>query len=94
MLSGKLPFSGSAAELMYQHQHVEPPIEKLRNTSVPVISLIEVLFAKDPDQRFQSPAQLQQALIKVRGAVPTQKRGARCRVRTCDFLRVKQALYH
>ena len=25
---------------------------------------------------------------------PEQADGARCRVRTCDFLRVKQALYH
>jgi serine/threonine protein kinase len=31
MLSGKVPFSGSTAELMYQHQHAEPPIERLRN---------------------------------------------------------------
>jgi serine/threonine protein kinase len=30
MLSGKLPFQGSAAELMYQHQHAPLPSEKLR----------------------------------------------------------------
>ena len=69
MLSGKVPFSGSAAELMYQHQHAEPPVEKLRNVPAPVIALLQVLLAKDPNQRFQSPAQLQKALTKVRGAI-------------------------
>jgi len=74
MLSGKVPFSGSAAELMYQHQHAEPPTEKLRNVSVPIIGLLQVLLAKDPNQRFQTPAQLQQALKKVRGAIHSGSR--------------------
>jgi TolB-like protein/Flp pilus assembly protein TadD len=69
MLSGKVPFSGSAAELMYQHQHAEPPIEKLKSIPAPVIALLQVLLAKDPNQRFQTPAQLQRALTTVRGAV-------------------------
>jgi len=74
MLSGELPFAGSGAELMYQHQHAEPPIEKLKNIPVPVIALLEVLLTKDPNQRFQSPAQLQQALTKVRGAIHSGSR--------------------
>ena len=69
MLSGRLPFGGSAAELMYQHQHAEPPIEKLRAVPASVIALLRVLLAKDPNQRFQSPAQLQNALLKVREAI-------------------------
>src|SRR6201987_5135586 len=69
MLSGKLPFSGSAAELMYQHEHADPPIQKLTSVSKPVIALLQVLLAKDPNQRFQSPAQLQNALPKVREAI-------------------------
>jgi len=69
MLSGKVPFSGSAAELMYQHQRAEPPIEKLRNVPVPVIALLQVLLAKDPNQRFQTPAQSQQALTRAREAI-------------------------
>ena len=69
MLSGKVPFSGSAAELMYQHQHAEPPIEKLKSIPAPVITLLQVLLAKDPNLRFQTPAQLQRALTTVRGAV-------------------------
>jgi serine/threonine-protein kinase len=69
MLSGNVPFSGSAAELMYQHQHAAPPIEKLRNGPAPVIALLQVLLAKDPNQRFQTPAQLQQALTRVKEAI-------------------------
>ena len=69
MLSGKLPFQGSVAELMYQHQHAVPPMVKLRNIPAPIIALLEVLLAKDPSQRFQSPPQLQQALATVREAI-------------------------
>lgn len=74
MLSGKLPFGGSAAELMYQHQHAEPPIERLKSIPVPVIALLQVLLAKEASQRFQSAAQLQQTLTKVRGAIHSGSR--------------------
>ena len=69
MLSGKLPFRGSAVELMYQHQHAELPTQKLKGTPAPVIAFLQVLLAKDPHQRFQSPAQLRNALTKARGAI-------------------------
>jgi len=69
MLSGKPPFKGSAAELMDQHQRAAPPTERLKNLPPPVILLLQVLLAKDPNQRFQTPAQLQPALTKVRGAI-------------------------
>ena len=73
-LSGKLPFQGSGAELMYQHQHAVPPTEKLRCVSAPIIALLQVLLAKDPSQRFQGPAQLQKALPKVREAISSGSR--------------------
>jgi serine/threonine protein kinase len=69
MLSGKPPFQGSAAELMDQHQRAAPPFEKLRNIPEPIVALLDVLLAKDPSRRFQTPAQLQQAMTKVPGAV-------------------------
>ena len=77
MLSGKLPFHGSAPELMYQHQHAAPPIEKLSNAPAPVIALIEVLLAKDPSERFQSSTELQKALPRVREALASRSRLAR-----------------
>jgi serine/threonine protein kinase len=74
MLSGKPPFYGSAAELMDQHQHAAPPFERLRNVPAPVIALLQILLAKDPNQRFQTPARLQQAVAKVQEAVSSGMR--------------------
>ena len=74
MLTGKLPFAGSAADLMYQHQHTAPPFEKLKALPAPVVSLLEVLLEKDPGQRFQDPTQLQKALTRVKGALVSGQR--------------------
>ena len=74
MLSGKPPFHGSATELMDQHQHVAPPVEKLRDIPEPILALLEVLLAKDPKQRFQTAARLQQALTKTRAAIAARSR--------------------
>ena len=74
MLSGKLPFQGSAAELMYQHLHAPLPSEKLKSVPAPIIVLMEILLAKDPGQRFPGPAQLQKALPRVREAIDSRLR--------------------
>jgi serine/threonine protein kinase len=34
MLSGRVPFQGSAVDLMYQHQHASLPVEKLKSSPV------------------------------------------------------------
>jgi serine/threonine protein kinase len=41
MLTGHVVFSGSPAEVMYKHQHVSLPLEKLEAAPQPVIVLIE-----------------------------------------------------
>jgi serine/threonine protein kinase/cytochrome c-type biogenesis protein CcmH/NrfG len=69
MLSGKLPFQGSAVEVMYQHQHAAVPIDKLKGIPGPIIALLEVLLAKDPGQRFQNPRQFQTAATSVKEAL-------------------------
>jgi serine/threonine protein kinase len=74
MLSGKLPFQGSAAELMYQHQHAPLPSEKLKSVPAPIIALMEILLVKDPGQRFPGSAQLQKALPRVREAIDSRLR--------------------
>ena len=74
MLSGNPPFYGSAAELMDQHQHSAPPIEKLKGIPEPNTALLQVLLAKDPSQRFQTPAQLQKALTKIEEAIASGRR--------------------
>jgi serine/threonine protein kinase/Flp pilus assembly protein TadD len=74
MLSGQLPFEGSAAQLMYEHQHAVPPIDKLKGVPSPINALLEILLAKDPGQRFQSSTDLQKALSRVRGALVSSSR--------------------
>jgi serine/threonine protein kinase len=69
MLSGRVPFSGSAAELMFQQQHAAPPVEKLANVPAPVTALLQVLLAKNPSQRFETPIQLQRGLTTVKAAI-------------------------
>jgi serine/threonine protein kinase len=71
MLSGGVPFSGSAAELMFQQQHAAPPIEKLTNVPAPVIALLQVLLAKDRNQRLETPIKFRQGLTKVKEAIAT-----------------------
>jgi serine/threonine protein kinase/Tfp pilus assembly protein PilF len=90
MLTGKLPFGGSAAELMYQHQHADPPTERLKGIPGPVTALLRVLLARDPNQRFQSPTQLQQALTKVKEANGSELRLTTAELMSIDDQRAKR----
>ena len=74
MLTGKLPFEGPAADMMYQHQHAPLPIEKLKAFPAAVVALLEVLLAKDPGQRFQDPTQLQKVVTRVKEALDSGRR--------------------
>ena len=69
MLTGHVPFRGSAAGVMSQHQHAALPLEKLQGVPQPVVSLIEVLLDKDPGRRFQTPAELLKALPTITDAI-------------------------
>ena len=69
MLTGHVPFRGTAAGVMSQHQHASLPLEKLQGVPQPVVSLIEVLLDKDPGRRFQTPAELLKALPTITGAI-------------------------
>ena len=69
MLTGHVPFRGSAAGVMSQHQHAPLPLEKLEGVPQPVVGLIEVLLDKDPSRRFQTPAELLKALPTITDAV-------------------------
>ena len=69
MLTGRVPFRGTAAGVMSQHQHAPLPLEKLESVPQPVVSLIEVLLDKDPKRRFQTPAELLKALPTITGAI-------------------------
>jgi WD40 repeat protein/serine/threonine protein kinase len=69
MLIGRAPFRGSSVELMYQHQRAPLPIEQLNGIPQPLVVLLEVLLAKDPVRRFQTPAELLKVMPTVREAI-------------------------
>jgi serine/threonine protein kinase/RNA polymerase subunit RPABC4/transcription elongation factor Spt4/cytochrome c-type biogenesis protein CcmH/NrfG len=65
MLSGRPPFRGTPAELIYQHQHGVLPLEQLKGVPQQVTALLERLLDKDPKQRFQTPTELLKMLSMV-----------------------------
>jgi serine/threonine protein kinase/tetratricopeptide (TPR) repeat protein len=69
MLTGKVPFRGAPAELMYQHQHAPLPLEQLKGVPQPVSVILEVLLEKDPAGRFQSPHELLKVIPTVTDAI-------------------------
>jgi serine/threonine protein kinase len=62
-------FTGSAAEIMYQHQHASLPLQKLEGVPQPVAVLLEMLLEKDLARRFQNPVELLDAIPKIAGAI-------------------------
>jgi serine/threonine protein kinase/predicted ATPase len=58
MVAGKVPFRGTPAEVMYQHQHAPLPLEQLADVPQPVVVLLELFLEKDPGRRFQDPGEL------------------------------------
>src|SRR5262245_52009778 len=58
MLTGGVMFTGSPAEVMYQHLHAKLPVEQLQDVPQPLVVLLESLLEKDPARRFQHPSEL------------------------------------
>ena len=69
MVTGKAPFRGTSAEVMYQHLHAPLAIEQLEGIPQPVVALLEVLLEKDPGRRFQNPAELLKAMPTITDAI-------------------------
>src|SRR6202795_379253 len=74
MLIGRVPFRGSPAEVMYQHQHASLPLDRLKRVSQPVVVLLEVLLEKDPGRRFQNPTELLKAMPTITDAIDAGRR--------------------
>jgi serine/threonine protein kinase/tetratricopeptide (TPR) repeat protein len=74
MLSGKLPFQGSLSELNYRRQQTPLPLEELAQIPQPVTALVDTLLQNDPDERFQTPGELLQAIPKVTAALESRRR--------------------
>jgi serine/threonine protein kinase/Flp pilus assembly protein TadD len=73
MLTGQAPFWGTSGEVMYQHQHAPLPLDQLEGVPQPVVVFLEVLLEKHPKRRFQSPAELLNALPKVTDAIKARR---------------------
>src|SRR6516225_8807451 len=74
MVTGKAPFWGTSAEVMYQHQHAPLPLEQLEDLPQPVVVLLEVLLEKDPGRRFQDPAELLRAMPTITDSIDARRR--------------------
>jgi TPR repeat protein/serine/threonine protein kinase len=61
-LSGHVPFSGSFAQVLSQHLTKPPPLEALLELPADIRALVGRMLAKNPADRFQTPAELRAAL--------------------------------
>jgi WD40 repeat protein/tRNA A-37 threonylcarbamoyl transferase component Bud32 len=70
LLTGRVPFLGTAAEKLLKHQMQEPaPLEELRPDVPPAVAaVVRRLMAKRPADRYQTPAEAAEALAGVPGA--------------------------
>jgi serine/threonine protein kinase/TPR repeat protein len=74
MLVGQAPFGGSLAQVMSQHLHKPPPLEKLQNLPACVRTMVGRMIEKDPAKRPQNPAalrtELESCLTQLQAAPP------------------------
>jgi serine/threonine protein kinase len=61
-LLARLPFTGTVGQLLVAHSVKPPPWSELENLPVPVVDLLRRMLAKDPNERPQTPAELQEAI--------------------------------
>ena len=73
MVTGRMPFRGNPVEVMHKHQHTPLPMEQLKDIPQPVAVLLEVLLAKDPERRFQNPAEFLKVIPAITGAIAAKR---------------------
>ena len=73
MLTGRAPFRGTAAEVMYQHLHAPLTMAQLGQVPQPAVLLLEVLLEKNPALRFQNPTEMLTALAAVTSAIEARR---------------------
>jgi serine/threonine protein kinase len=74
MLTGRVPFRGTAAELMHQHLHAPLPLDQLQGVPERVVTLLEMLLEKDPARRFQNPTELLKVIPMITGAIDARRK--------------------
>jgi serine/threonine protein kinase len=75
LLSGKLPFTGSVAQIAVGHMSKPPPFDELTPVPVPLLGLLVRMLEKTPNNRFQGPAELQSAIERLAVQLPSSKSG-------------------
>jgi serine/threonine protein kinase/tetratricopeptide (TPR) repeat protein len=70
LLSGKTPFHGSPAEISGSHLFREPPFTDLPELPPSVLELLKSLLAKDPAERPQTPAELEDRVEEILRTLP------------------------
>src|SRR5277367_1460911 len=74
MLTGQTPFRGTPLEVMHQHQHAPLPLDLLEAIPQPVVVLLDALLEKDPGRRFQTPADLLNAIPTITDAIDERRK--------------------
>jgi eukaryotic-like serine/threonine-protein kinase len=82
MVTGHAVFSGSPAEVMYQHKHAPLPLHRLEAVPQPVVVLLETLLEKNPAARFRTPNELLNVIPAVIRAVEARRTIERQMLRT------------
>ena len=77
MVTDRALFSGTPAEVMYHHLHAPLPLDQLKEVPQPVAVLLEVLLEKDPEHRFQNPAELLKVMPTIVRAIDARRRVTR-----------------
>jgi serine/threonine protein kinase/tetratricopeptide (TPR) repeat protein len=80
MVTGQTVFSGTTAEMMYQHLNSPVPLERLDAVPQPVAVLLSVLLEKDPSRRFQDPGELIGAIEAISRAIDARRKITRRRL--------------
>ncbi|MEX1117577.1 MAG: protein kinase [Terrimicrobiaceae bacterium] len=65
MLTGRAPFEGTLAQVLSKHLAQPPPLDALPKEAMTFQPVLSKMLAKDPAERFQTPAGLRAALEEI-----------------------------
>jgi serine/threonine protein kinase len=85
MLTGQTPFRGTPREVMHQHQHAPLPLDLLEAVPQPAVVLLDALLEKDPGCRFQTPADLLNAIPTITDAIDARRKMTRQSLQKTSF---------
>src|SRR5277367_1501179 len=85
MLTGQTPFRGTPLEVMHQHQHAPLPLDLLEAVPQPAVVLLDALLEKDPGRRFQTPADLLNAIPTITDAIDARRKITRQSLEKTSF---------